>query len=157
MVLSWPSIWSIFWGLWNLLVLQIYVENLSKHHLYKNRQDGLEKRSLWKFFKKLRRNTFSLSEQKPHYVYGICVGIASFCSKSSHDEKYQDLWRLTDWLSKIDWLIFKNYMSFSSTLNTFYSATVFKQVNVGWEVHYQLFVKLIQWYKDTRITIYRFK
>ena len=56
----------------------------------------------------------------------------------------------------------KIYRSFSLTLNTFHTLSHcyysnFKQVNVGCEVHHQLFVRLIQECQHTCVTIHRLK
>ena len=56
----------------------------------------------------------------------------------------------------------RNYKSFSLILNKFNTQSQcyysnFKHVNIGWEVHRWLFVKLIQWCQNRRITIHRIK
>ena len=56
----------------------------------------------------------------------------------------------------------RNYRSFSLILNSFHILrqcfySNFKQVNIGWEVLRWLFVKLIQWFQHTCITIHLFK
>ena len=53
---------------------------------------------LLEFPKTFSRNTFSLNEQKSHYIYGILVGMSFLFSKSGHDQKDQDLWRMADFV-----------------------------------------------------------
>ena len=50
--------------LWNLLPLQIFIRNLSNHHLRNYRSDSLRKKSLLDFQNIFRRSNFSLYEQK---------------------------------------------------------------------------------------------
>ena len=66
------------------------------------RSDSLGKWLIIEFSNIFQQNTFSLSKQKYHYVYGIWVGMSFFYSKSGCGQIDQDLWCLTDWLT--DWL-----------------------------------------------------
>ena len=68
---------------------------MSNHLLHKYSSDSLGNRSLLEFPKTFQQNTFSLREQKSHYVYGIWIGMSFLCSKSDRDQIDQDLCQVT--------------------------------------------------------------
>ena len=62
--------------------------------MHEYRSDSLGKRCLLECSKTFWWNTFSLSKQKSHYVYGVWVEVSFLYRKSGHDQRDKDLWRL---------------------------------------------------------------